>query len=40
VGLNTGQIRATEHNRLLAIEEELGRSAVWPGKAAYKGQRQ
>ena len=40
VGLNTGQVRATEHNRLLSIEEELGRSAVWPGKAAYKGRRQ
>ncbi len=40
VGLNTGQVRAAAHNRLLAIEEELGRSAVWPGKAAYKGRRQ
>jgi len=40
VGLNTGQVRATAHNRLLTIEEELGRSAVWPGKAAYKGRRQ
>jgi len=40
VGLNAGQVRASGHNRLLAIEEELGRSAVWPGKAAYKGRRQ
>ena len=40
VGLNAGQIRAGDHNRLLAIEEELGGSAVWPGKAAYKGWRQ
>jgi len=37
VGLNAGQVRAGHQNRLLAIEEELGRSAVWPGKAAYKG---
>jgi enolase len=40
VGLNAGQVRAAGHNRLLAIEAELGRSAVWPGKAAYKGWRQ
>jgi enolase len=40
VGLNAGQLRAAGHNRLLDIEEELGRSAVWPGKAAYKGWRQ
>ncbi len=39
VGLNAGQVRAGEHNRILDIEEELGRSAVWPGKAAYKGPR-
>lgn len=40
VGLNAGQVRAGDHNRLLAIEEELGASAAWPGKAAYKGYRQ
>ena len=40
VGLNAGQVRAGDHNRVLAIEEELGASAVWPGKAAYKGRRQ
>jgi enolase len=40
VGLNAGQVRAAVHNRLLAIEEELGRAAVWLGKAAYKGWRQ
>lgn len=39
VGLNAGQVRAAGHNRLLDIEEDLGRSAVWPGKAAYKGVR-
>ncbi len=40
VGLNAGQVRAGDHNRLLEIEEELGRSAVWLGKSAYKGWRQ
>ncbi len=40
VGLNAGQVRAGDHNRVLAIEEELGASAVWPGKAAYKGWKQ
>mgnify|MGYP005850055685 CR=1 FL=1 len=40
VALNAGQIRAADHNRLLTIEEDLGRSAVWLGKAAYKGWRQ
>ena len=39
VGLNAGQVRAADHNCILDIEEELGRSAVWPGKAAYKGVR-
>jgi enolase len=39
VGLNAGQVRAAEHNRILDIEEELGRSAIWLGKAAYKGPR-
>jgi uncharacterized protein YfiM (DUF2279 family) len=42
-GLNAGQARATDHDRLLGIEldieDELGASAVWPGKAAYKGVR-
>ena len=39
VGLNTGQIRSTDYNRLITIEEELGPNAVWPGKAAYNGWR-
>jgi enolase len=39
VGLNAGQVRAGEHNRLLAIEAELGQSAAWMGKSAYKGRR-
>jgi enolase len=40
VGLNAGQVRAADHNRLLTIEQQLGQSAVWPGKEAYKGWRQ
>lgn len=39
VGLNAGQVRAVDHNRVLEIEEGLGKAAVWPGKAAYKGWR-
>lgn len=39
VGLNAGQVRATDHNRILDIEDELGDTAVWPGKSAYKGWR-
>ncbi len=39
VGLNAGQVRAAEHNRLLDIEEDLGRAAAWLGKDAYKGER-
>jgi enolase len=39
VGLNAGQVRGGQHNRVLAIEEELGSTAVWPGKAAFKGWR-
>lgn len=37
VGLNSGQIRGVDNNRMLEIEEELGDNAVWLGKAAYKG---
>jgi len=39
VGLNAGQVRAGEHTRLLTIEEELGSSAIWLDKEAYKGWR-
>ncbi|NWJ97501.1 MAG: phosphopyruvate hydratase [Chloroflexi bacterium] len=44
VALNTGQIktgapartdRVAKYNQLLRIEEELGRSAIFPGKAAF-----
>ncbi|HEX5415863.1 MAG TPA: enolase C-terminal domain-like protein [Chloroflexota bacterium] len=37
VGLNAGQLRAGDHNRLLTIEEELGPNAAWLGRDAYKG---
>ena len=40
VGLNAGQVQASDHNHLLAIEEELGQPAAWHGQAAYKGWRQ
>jgi enolase len=40
VGLNAGQVRGVSHNRLLSIECELGRAAIWPGKAAFKGTNQ
>jgi enolase len=39
VGLNAGQVRAAGHNRLMEIEDELGGSALWMGKAAYTGWR-
>lgn len=37
VGLNAGQLRAGDHNRMLTIEEELGSNAAWLGRDAYKG---
>jgi enolase len=40
VALNAGQVRAVDYNRLLSIEEELGPTAVWPGKALFKGDKQ
>jgi enolase len=40
VALNAGQVRAVDYNRLLSIEEELGRAAIWPGKALFKGDKQ
>jgi enolase len=39
VGLNAGQVRGVNNNRLLEIEEQLGGAAIWLGKAAYKGWR-
>ncbi|MGI6367965.1 MAG: phosphopyruvate hydratase [Anaerolineae bacterium] len=39
VGLNAGQVRGGDRNHLIAIENELGSSARWMGRAAYKGWR-
>jgi enolase len=39
VGLNAGQLRAGDHNRMLTVEAELGASAAWLGRDAYKGWR-
>ena len=39
VGLNAGQVRGEQRNRVLEIEDELGGTALWPGKAAFKGWR-
>lgn len=40
VGLNAGQIRGVDNNRVLDIEKELGSAARWPGKAFFKGHKQ
>jgi enolase len=49
VAVNAGQIktgslsrgeRTAKYNQLLRIEEELGPSAVWPGRAAFGGRGQ
>ena len=48
VGLNTGQIktgslsrtdRTAKYNRLLRIEEELGKAAIYPGRAVFEKRR-
>ena len=39
VGLNAGQVRGCDQNRMLTIEEELGKAARWAGKALFKGSR-
>ncbi len=39
VGLNAGQMRGGNRNRVIEIEEELGDAAVWLYKKAYKGWR-
>lgn len=46
VGLNAGQVRGLGaqggigYSRGLAVERQLGRTFVWPGKAAFKGTKQ
>jgi enolase len=37
LGLGAGQVRAFDWRRMRILEEELGPSAVWPGKALFKG---
>ncbi len=39
IGLNAGQVRGGDRNHLIAVEEELGKTAQWMGRAAYKGWR-
>jgi len=39
VGINAGQVRAGEHNRLLMIEGEPGQTTSRLGNAAHKGWR-
>lgn len=39
VGLGAGQVRAFDQRRLVAIEEELGSGAIWPGRQHLKGWR-
>lgn len=39
VGLNAGQVRGVDANRVLEIEEDMDDGFVWLGKAAYKGGR-
>lgn len=40
LGLGAGQVRAFDWRRMRALEEELGQTAVWPGKALFKGHKQ
>lgn len=40
LGLGAGQVRAFDWRRMSALEDQLGTSAVWPGKALFKGQGQ
>jgi enolase len=37
LGLGAGQVRAFDWRRMRTLEEELGPTAVWPGKALFKG---
>ncbi len=40
IGLRAGQVRAYNQRRMMALEEELGAAAIWPGKALFKGHKQ
>jgi enolase len=37
VGLGAGQVRGFDWHRMRSLEEEMGPSALWPGKALFKG---
>jgi enolase len=38
LGLGAGQVRAFDWRRMRTLEQELGATAVWPGKSLFKGQ--
>ncbi|MBN1401696.1 MAG: phosphopyruvate hydratase [Anaerolineae bacterium] len=40
LGLGAGQVRAFDWRRMRTLEQELGGTTVWPGKALFKGQTQ
>jgi enolase len=37
LGLGAGQVRGFDWRRMRTLERELGATAVWPGKALFKG---
>jgi enolase len=40
LALGAGQVRAFDWRRMRTLEEELGETRAWPGKALFKGQKQ
>jgi enolase len=38
LGLGAGQVRAFDWRRMRTLEQELGGTAVWPGKGLFRGQ--
>jgi enolase len=40
VGLGAGQVRGFDQSRMAALEADLGKAAIWPGKALLKGCKQ
>lgn len=40
LGLRAGQVRSFDWHRMRTLEQTLGTSAVWPGKALFKGHKQ
>ena len=37
LGLGAGQVRSFDWRRMQTLEQELGTSAIWPGKSLFKG---